>query len=160
MFYVETTLTMDTLLITKATEKEKAWAAELMANSEPWTTLGVTFEKSLIACHDSANHVYIAHDRDTPCGVIILQDKGVAGSPYIKSIAVFQQYQNQGIGKQLLKFAEDQYRGTSKHLFLCVSSFNKKAQHLYQEYGFLVVGEFKDYIVDGLSEILMHKRLR
>ena len=151
---------MDTLLITKATEEEKTWAAELMAQSEPWTTLGITLEKSLIACCDGGNHVYIAHDRNTPCGLIILQDKGVAGSPYIKSIAVAPTYQNQGIGKQLLKFAEDQYRGTSKHLFLCVSSFNKKAQHLYQEYGFRVVGEFKDYIVDGLSEILMHKRLR
>ena len=80
--------------------------------------------------------------------------------PNAASIAVVAAHQNQGIGKQLLKFAEDQYRGNSKHLFLCVSSFNKKAQHLYQEYGFRVVGEFKDYIVDGLSEILMHKRLR
>ena len=151
---------MNDLLITLATEPEKTWAAELMAQSEPWTTLGITLEKSLIACRDVSNHVYIAHDHDMLCGLIILQDKGVAGSPYIKSIAVAQVYQNQGIGKQLLKFAEDQYRGNSKHLFLCVSSFNKMAQHLYQEYGFRVVGEFNDYIVDGLSEILMHKRLR
>ena len=53
---------MNDLLITQATEFEKTWAAELMAKSEPWTTLGVTLEKSLIACRDGGNHVYIAHD--------------------------------------------------------------------------------------------------
>lgn len=151
---------MINILIVEAIESEKPWAAELMSKSEPWTVLGITLEQSINAVRDEGNLVFIARDRNVPCGVIILQDKGVAGSPYVKSVVVAPSYRNQGIGKLLITFAEDKYRNHYKHLFLCVSSFNKEAQRFYKESGYAAVGEFKDYIVDGLSEILMHKRLR
>lgn len=131
-----------------------------MASSEPWTTLGITRDQSLNACTDKGNLVYIAHNKGEPCGLLILQDRGVAGSPYIKSIAIVPDYRSQGIGKLLLDFAENRYRPTSKHIFLCVSSFNAQAQKFYLANGYETVGEFKDYIMDGYSELLMHKRLR
>lgn len=92
--------------------------------------------------------------------MIILQDKGVAGSPYIKSVVVSQKYRSQGIGKEVLQFAENFYKQTSRYLFLCVSSFNEKAQKFYIKNDWQVIGELKDYIVDGYSEILMYKKLR
>ena len=150
---------MNDFLITSATDAEKTWAAELMATMEPWTTLGITLTQSLVACQEEGNLVYIAHDDQKPVGVIILQNKGVASSPYIKSIAVASGFRNQGAGKLLLAFAEDKYRTISKHLFLCVSSFNKQAQEFYKANGYRAVGEFENYIVDGQSEILMHKKL-
>lgn len=151
---------MTTFSIEPATEIEKPWAAQLMASSEPWTRLGITLDQCLSACSDKGNQTYIAHADSVPCGLIILQDRGVAGSPYIKSLAISPDYRSQGIGKRLLDFAENRYRTTSKHIFLCVSSFNNKAHKFYQKNGYDAVGEFKDYIVDGCSEILMHKRLR
>ncbi len=150
---------MNNFSITPATEKELDWAAGLMASSEPWTTLGITPEQCFNDCHHKWNLVFIAHLIQVPCGMVILQDRGVAGSPYIKSIAVDPGYRNKGIGKALLQFAEDKYRPGSKHIFLCVSSFNKQAQKFYRENGYDVSGELKDYIVSGHSEILMHKRL-
>jgi ribosomal protein S18 acetylase RimI-like enzyme len=131
-----------------------------MATSEPWTTLHITIDQCLSACTDKGNLVYIAHSKGESCGLVILQDRGVAGSPYIKSIAIKPGYRSQGIGKLLLDFAENIYRPTSKHIFLCVSSFNAQAQKFYFANGYETVGEFKDYIVDGYSELLMHKRLR
>jgi ribosomal protein S18 acetylase RimI-like enzyme len=44
-------------------------------------------------------------------------------------------------------------------MFLCVSSFNDGARRLYERLGYIRVGQLPDYIVDGASEILMHKRL-
>jgi ribosomal protein S18 acetylase RimI-like enzyme len=146
--------------ISIANESNKIWAAKLMSGTPPWTILGTDYDKCLSTCTDPVNHVYISKLGGENCGVIIMQDKGVAGSPYIKSLAVDSRFRNHGIGKDLLKFAEDQYRSTSKHLFLCVSSFNEGAQKFYMESGFSQVGEFEDYIVAGYSELLLYKRLR
>lgn len=151
---------MINLVIVLATETERRWAAQLMASSEPWKTLQITFDQCLKACTDIGNQVFIAHQNKELSGLIILQDRGVAGSPYIKSIATAPSFRSHGIGKLLLDFAENRYRPTSKHIFLCVSSFNHQAHKFYQKNGYDAVGEFKDYIVDGCSEILMHKRLR
>jgi ribosomal protein S18 acetylase RimI-like enzyme len=59
-----------------------------------------------------------------------------------------------------MKFSEDLFCKEAKHMFLCVSSFNKKAQFFYERQGYKTVGEFKNYIVEGADEILMHKRLQ
>jgi ribosomal protein S18 acetylase RimI-like enzyme len=83
----------------------------------------------------------------------------VAGSPYIKSVAVYPEFRGKRIGASLLSFAEELFRGRSKYIFLCVSSFNRRAQKFYDMNGYKVVGELKDYIIDGASEILIHKRL-
>ena len=48
----------------------------------------------------------------------------------------------------------------ARHLFLCVSSFNHRAYAFYERQGYSPVGVLEDYVVEGASEILMHKRLR
>ena len=63
------------------------------------------------------------------------------------------------IGRAMVEFAEQLFRSEFRHLFLCVSSFNTRARALYERLGFTVVGEFKEYIIPGASEFLMHKRL-
>jgi ribosomal protein S18 acetylase RimI-like enzyme len=44
-------------------------------------------------------------------------------------------------------------------MFICVSSFNPRAQRFYRRLGYEVIGELKDYIVDGHSEILLRKSI-
>jgi ribosomal protein S18 acetylase RimI-like enzyme len=146
--------------IIAATDDEKQWAAELMASSEPWMTLGRTLETCKASTFDTFNHVFIAWHNNERCGMIILQDRGVAGSPYIKAVAISPEYRSHGIGQLLLHFAEEHFRKVSRHLFLCVSSFNTRAQKFYKSHGWEVIGEFKDYVIEGASEILMYKRLR
>jgi ribosomal protein S18 acetylase RimI-like enzyme len=41
-----------------------------------------------------------------------------------------------------------------------VSSFNVRARRLYERRGYEAVAELEDYVIDGASEILMHKWLR
>ena len=151
---------MNDIQIIPATDSDKQWAAVLMASSEPWVTLGRTLETCKANTFDLQNQVFIGWQDQQRCGMIILQDKGVAGSPYVKSIAIAQEFRSHGIGQTLLQFAEEYYRKTSRHLFLCVSSFNTRAQQFYIKQGWEIIGEFKDYVIEGASEILMYKRLR
>jgi len=151
---------MDSIDILPATEEEREWAAQLMAGSEPWITLAREVEERRAACRQPDKLLFVAHVDTRPCGFVLLQRHGVAGSPYIASIAVSPDQRSTGIGSRLLQFAEDLFRNESKHIFLCVSSFNARARALYERHGYVAVGELKDYIIEGASEILMYKRLR
>jgi ribosomal protein S18 acetylase RimI-like enzyme len=147
------------ITIATATRDERDWAAKLMSGSEPWLTLSINLEQCKKTCLDPEYILFVAHVEDFPAGMILLDSRGVAGSPYVKSIAVAETYRGHGIGEELMKFSEDFFRKEAKHMFLCVSSFNKKAQLFYERQGYKKVGEFKDYVIEGADEILMHKRL-
>ncbi len=150
---------MEKISIHSANDSERNQAATLLAGSEPWITLGIKLEQCMKTCHDPGYLLYIACSGTEPAGIVILDPRGVAGSPYLKSIAVYPRFRNSGIGSSLLSFAEDQFRDKSKHFFLCVSSFNHRARKFYGNHGYEVIGELKDYIIKGESEILMHKLL-
>jgi ribosomal protein S18 acetylase RimI-like enzyme len=130
-----------------------------MAGTDPWIRLGITLEQTIKICHDPRYGLFIALDREKPAGMIVIDDRGLAGSPYIKTIAVAEEYRGKGIGSQMILFTEALYRKEYRHLFLCVSSFNLKARQLYERLGFVRVGELPDYIIEGASEIIMYKRL-
>lgn len=151
---------MKDIEINHAREDELEWAAELMVHSPPWTKLGVTMAQARASCHHPEHQVYVAHMDKVPVGFIIFHPHGLAGSPYIKSICVVDAHRSSGIGAKLIEFGENLFRSKSKHMFLCVSSFNKRAHLLYEQMGYHQVGEFKDYVIDGESELLMHKRLK
>jgi ribosomal protein S18 acetylase RimI-like enzyme len=63
----------------------------------------------------------------------------------------------QGLGTELLRWAEARVFGEQPNLFLCVSSFNPDARRLYERLGYQTVGVLEDFLVAGLDEILMRK---
>jgi [ribosomal protein S18]-alanine N-acetyltransferase len=148
------------LKISLAKEEERDWCAALMASTDPWITLGRGIEDCRKRCHDPEFLLFVAHEGDQPLGFILLQRRGVAGSPYIASIATAAECRGKGIGRLLLQFAEDYFRPDFKHIFLCVSSFNSRARELYERCGYQAIGELREYVIPGASEFLMHKRLR
>jgi ribosomal protein S18 acetylase RimI-like enzyme len=150
---------MEKLDISPASPARFNWAASLLSANDPWLSLGITFEKILESLNNPEHKVYIAHIREKACGVIIIHPNGLAGSPYIKSIAVDKEYRSSGVGSALIRFAENQYQSKSRYLFLCVSSFNTRARSFYERLGYTFIGELKDYVIDGASEFLMSKRL-
>jgi ribosomal protein S18 acetylase RimI-like enzyme len=145
--------------IRAATPADRDWAAALLAGSDPWLRLGATLGTCLELCRDPRYEVYVALEDGERYGVAILQDKGMAGSPYLKSIAVVEAMRSRGVGGALLDFAEARWRGEARWFFLCVSSFNARARALYERRGYAVVGELPDQVVDGASETVMRKRL-
>ena len=136
----------------------QAWCARLMAVSDPWQTLGRSYEECLAKCAHAEYTLLVASADGVRRGFALLHPRGVAGSPYIASIAVSPEMRGRGVGSALLAHIETCFPD-ARHIFLCVSSFNAAARQLYERHGYRQVGEFADYVIDGASEILMQKRL-
>ncbi|MEO8660512.1 MAG: GNAT family N-acetyltransferase [Bryobacteraceae bacterium] len=149
---------MTELIIDLASDADPEWCANLMAASEPWLTLGRDREACLACCRAPQFEMLMVRRDGERCGFLLLHPTGVAGSPYIASIVIHPTARGQGIGSKLLEAAEVR-QPDARHIFLCVSSFNLRAQRLYERRGYSKAGEFPDYVVAGTSEILMHKRL-
>jgi ribosomal-protein-alanine N-acetyltransferase len=146
--------------IQPATEPEREWAALLIINSEPWTKVGPpNLERARKSLHDPEYLMYIAHFEGKPSGMILLHKRGFASSPYVRLLSVAPEFRGRGVGAGLMQFAEDLLKPEFKHLFLCVSSFNPRAKKFYERIGYKVVGEVKDYVLNGESEFMMHKRI-
>ena len=137
-------------------EDEARKCALLMTDSEPWITLHRTYDDSLKILSDSSKEIYVALRNYELVGFIILNMNG-AFTGYIQTVCIEAEWRNKGVGSLLLKFAEDRIFSETPNVFMCVSSFNKEAQKLYKRLGYEIIGELKDYIVSGYSEILLRK---
>ncbi|HEX7401123.1 MAG TPA: GNAT family N-acetyltransferase [candidate division Zixibacteria bacterium] len=137
---------------------EAETCARIMSDSEPWITLRRDYEDSLKTIQHPSKDVYLALVNNEIKGFIILQMSGVFVG-YLQTVAVLPEWRNRGIGSKMIKFAEDRIFKEFPNVFLCVSSFNRKAQELYKRLGYETVGELKDFIVRGHSEILLRKTI-
>lgn len=144
--------------IDPAQEVDFEWCAQLMAGSEPWITLRRNLEMSRAVLRRPGAELFVAREGGQSLGFILLHPYGCAGSPYVTSVAVAPSARGKGIGSQLLAFAEEHVAGR-RFIFLCVSSFNRRAQELYFRLGYRQVGEIPDYVVEGHSELLLAKKL-
>jgi ribosomal protein S18 acetylase RimI-like enzyme len=132
--------------------------ASLMASSEPWIIL----QRDWNACRQSLEgdfrEVYVALENEKLIGLLVLQMKGTF-SGYLQSICVSPEFRNRGVGKKLLRFAEEHVFKTSPNFFLCVSDFNSGAVKLYEQSGFEKIGVLKNFVQKGFDEILMRKTI-
>ena len=137
---------------------EVAVCARMMVDSEPWITLGRDYDASVKTLTAPSKEVYVATVEGEITGFIILNMQG-GFVGYIQTVCVAPAWRNRGIGSKLLAFAEERIFSEVPNVFICVSSFNEKAQRLYRRLGYEVVGELRDYIVAGHSEILLRKTI-
>jgi ribosomal protein S18 acetylase RimI-like enzyme len=149
---------MSAITIGDATAEERLWAARLMASSEPWITLGRGEDACRAACADPDYVTLVARADGVPLGFARFHPRGVAGSPYLASIAVDPAARSRGVGAALLAAGEARF-SAARWMFLCVSDFNPRARALYERRGYRRVGDLPDYVVEGRAEILMTKRL-
>ena len=130
--------------------------AQLMSSSEPWLSLGRTFDESLALVSDPSREIFVAWDGETFRGFIALLMHG-AFVGYIQLIAVAPDARSSGVGSQLMAFAESHIFARFPNVFLCVTDTNVRARALYERLGYELIGELKDYLVRGKSEFLMRK---
>ena len=97
------------------------------------------------------NNVYVALDEHGKClGFIYYMTKGVFGSyPYLHIIAVKEEYRSHGIGKQLMRFFEDNASDQPRA--------KSRARKLYENLGYKCVGELPDFYKQGINCYLMMK---
>lgn len=134
------------------------WAARVMAESEPWGTLGTGYERSLKLLSNDARERYLAKVSGEPAGFLVISMQG-AFVGYIQLVGVASTFRGQGVGKSLIEFAEQRIFRETPNVFICVSDFNKDAQGFYAKLGYRRIGELKDFIIPGHSEILLRKTI-
>ena len=139
-------------------QEEALDCARLMSSSQPWITLERDEEQSLSIITSPDREVYLARIEDEVAGFVIIVMSGALVG-YIQSIAVVPDRRGQGLGTALMEFAEKRIFSRSPNSFINASSFNPGARRLYERLGYKAVGEFRDYIVPGHSEILLRKTL-
>ena len=139
-------------------EEDIQQCARMMVNSEPWITLQRTYEEALQVLHDASRETYVARSGGQLVGFLILCMTG-AFVGYIQTVCVDPRWRSRRFGSALIHFAEQRIFREQPNVFMCVSSFNLNAQRLYLRLGYEVVGDLKNYVVAGLSEILLRKTI-
>jgi ribosomal-protein-alanine N-acetyltransferase len=139
-------------------EDEARRCAGMMCSTEPWITIGRNFDQSLAIVRDPTREVYVAENNGRIEGFIVLNMRG-AFIGYIQTVCVDAASRGSGLGTQLVEFAEKRIFADTPNVFLCVSSFNPRARQLYERLGYTLIGELKDYLIRGHSELLMRKSI-
>jgi ribosomal-protein-alanine N-acetyltransferase len=130
--------------------------ALLMSQSEPWITLSRNYESCIESLQGDFKEIYIVTDSGKFIGFVILQMVG-SFKGYIQTLCIKPEYRNKGIGTMVLKFCEERIFKVSPNVFICVSSFNKKAENLYLRLGYKKIGELQNFAAMGYSEFLLRK---
>lgn len=135
---------------------------EIVAASEPWKTLNERIDfLSALSGNRTKKQAYVCTVGAETAGFILFTPEPVfARGGYLRAIGVSPKFRRRGIGKKLLSFSEKITAGHALHFFLCVSSFNRKAQAFYKNRGYTRVGKLPGLIRPGLSEYIYWKRLR
>lgn len=132
--------------------------AGMMVETEPWITLKREFEQAFQLVSNPGVEVYVAQVGEALAGHIVVNMQGPFAG-YIQALVVGTDWRGRGIGSQLVRFGEERIFRESPNVFLCVSSFNPRAQKLYARLGYERIGELKDYVITGASEFLMRKSI-
>ena len=133
-----------------------AECARLMLQSDPWITLGLPYEYCIKAFEGGFREVFLAECENELAGFVIMQTQGTFKG-YIQTIFTKTSWRSMGLGKELIQFCEDRILKYSPNVFICVSSFNAGAIRLYEELGYVRVGELKDFLKNGFAELLYRK---
>lgn len=133
-------------------------AARLMVTSPPWQTMDYTLEDCRAGFSGPGKEVYVIRSEGEIIAFAIVQTIGTFRL-YIQTLFVRDEYRSLGLGSLLLQHIENTAPGRAVNLFICVSTFNERAQKLYEEFGFGKVGELTDFVKEGFTEVLMRKRL-
>jgi ribosomal protein S18 acetylase RimI-like enzyme len=149
---------MGWVIVELEAEADARTCAHLMAGSEPWLTLGRSYQASLAIIQHPSREVYLLRDDGAIVGFVIVCVTG-AFVGYIQTVCIHPDHRGRGWGSRLVAFAEQRILREFPNVFLCVSSFNGAARRLYERLGYRVVGELTDYIVRGHSEILLRKTI-
>lgn len=151
-------MTSDMIIRPIAGPPEIEACARMMAASEPWITLRRDYAASLRNLSSPEKEIHLAvRGRDILGFIVLNLHGGFVG--YIQSICVAPQWRSRAVGRKLVAFAEERVFREYPNLFICVSSFNHAAQRFYRNLGYEVVGELKNFLVDGHSEILLRKTI-
>ena len=144
------------LIALATTLEEREACARIMADSDPWVTLGIEFDRALSIVSQPDRELYVASLDGVVAGFALISMQGVL-SGYLQTIGVAAPFRGHGVGARLLDHIERRIFREKPNVFLFVSSFNAGAQRFYAAHGYETIGEVKDFLVASHGEWLMRK---
>lgn len=133
-----------------------AVCARMMSATDPWVTLGLGYDECLKAFDGAFKEIFLLRKNGQILGFVIMQTQG-SFKGYIQTLCIDSACRGAGYGTRILQFCEERILQYSPNIFICVSSFNHGAIQLYTKFGFELVGELKDFVKQGYTELLMRK---
>ncbi len=137
--------------------------ARIMAENPLWQRYGVTLESArarLSKAVAAGETIFVAEIGEQVMGFVLCVERGAfARSGYIPLIGVHPQATGQGVGQALMDRAEAFLAQSSPDIFLLTSDFNQAAQRFYQRRGYQQVGALPDYVLPGVAELILWKRV-
>jgi len=133
----------------------------IMLSTDPFKRLNYTQDicVDVVLTGLEEKRIKVAEVDEKVVGFIIYRIfEGFPLGGYIRAIAVKKEFRKLGIGSKLMEITEKDIFKYRKNVFLLVSSFNKNARKFYEKRGYEYVGEIKDAIIPGESEIILRKR--
>lgn len=94
-----------------------------------------------------------------PAGAMVIRKRWMRG-PYLQFLGVLPEFQRHGIGRlSLAWFEASAFEDAERNIWVAASDFNTRALHFYERHGFQRVASLDGLVADGITEILLRKRL-
>ena len=135
-----------------------AVCARMMTGTDPWIKLGLDYEHCLKAFDGPFKEIFLLKKDKQIVGFVVMQTQGTFKG-YIQTICIDAAKRNHGYGSRILQFCAERIFRYSPNIFICVSSFNEGAIQLYYKFGFELIGELKNFVKEGFTELLMRKSI-
>jgi ribosomal protein S18 acetylase RimI-like enzyme len=108
---------------------------------------------------DQGATILVAEIDQSPIGFVWYVTNGAFNrSGYIMLIGVEQNVRSKGVGRALMREAEMIMFKKVNDVFLLVSDFNSGAQNFYRRLGYEQVGVIRDYVIEGVDELIFRKK--
>lgn len=137
------------------TPKDAEWIAPLLADRDPWRTLGYgtpVLAAYLTSADPSLTRLTV-WIQDQRAGVVALRSPWLRG-PFLELLAITQP--GRGLGTAVVTWAAE--RWANGNLWTSASSFNTRARKFYQRQGFTEIAILPDLIKPGFDEVLMRRK--
>jgi ribosomal protein S18 acetylase RimI-like enzyme len=124
--------------------------------------LGAEHAAALLATAASGGDTVLVLEVDgVLAGFAWIDRRGAFGrSSYLRMIAIDPARRSGGLGAVLMQAFESIAASEGADGFLMVSDFNTDAQRFYRRLGWTEVGRVPDYVMAGVAEVVMWKRVR
>lgn len=130
----------------------------LLAESDPWKTLGYTSEdwKHIFCPIPQDRETYVVESGGHVAGIAIVKRQFLLGD-YLELLGIALWARGKGLGATMLAHIESAVFGRTKNLFACVSDFNLPAREFYRKQGFQEIGPMPNFLIPGSAELLLRK---
>lgn len=149
---------MNEPVIRDMTPTDREAVVQLLAESDPWKTLGYTgSDWNRIFCPlPQGRDAYVAEVEGKIAGIAIVREKFLLGD-YLELLGIALWARGKGLGGRLLGHIEPIVFGRTKNLFACVSDFNAQARAFYKKHGYQEIGPMPNFLIPGSAEMLLRK---